>query len=104
MKKPKKRSGPTALGELLSEFLQTVMPKHLSQETRVFGAWPQAVGLDVSRQAKPKTFRNGILFVETLHPVWTSELTAKRHLILRKINEALSENLVREIQFRQARL
>ncbi|MFX6182669.1 DUF721 domain-containing protein, partial [Acinetobacter baumannii] len=79
------------------------VPRTLSEETRVFGAWPKAVGGDVSRQANPVSYKNGILFVETRHPVWTAELTGKRHVILRKLNEALGTDLVREIYFRQAR-
>lgn len=101
---PKKKSGPSAIGDLLKEFLSTAMPKNLNEEVRVFGAWPGAVGQDVSRQANPKAFKNGILFVETKHPIWTTELTARRHLILRRMNEALGKEVVKDIYFRQARL
>ena len=100
---PRKKSGPTAIGDLLKDFLQEAMPKNIGEEIRVFGAWPQAVGSDVSRQAQPKAFRNGILFVETRHPIWNTELTAKRHLIQKKINELLGKEVVKEIHFRQAR-
>lgn len=92
------------MGESLQEFLRQVMPKHLSEEIRVFGAWPAAVGAEIAKQAQPKSFRNGMLFVETRHPVWNTELTAKRHLILKKINESLGDTVVREIHFRQGRL
>lgn len=101
---PKKKSGPSPIGELLKDFLKTAMPKNLNEEVRVFGAWPSAVGLDVSRQAQPKAFKNGILFVETKHPIWTTELTSKRHLILRRMNESLGKEMVKDIYFRQARL
>ncbi len=80
------------------------MPKIVGDEIRVFGAWAKAVGQEISRQAKPKYFRNGILFVETSHPAWTTELQSKRHLIQRKLNESLGQEVVREIHFRQARL
>jgi len=100
---PKKKSGPSPIGDLLKDFLKTAMPKNLNEEVRVFGAWPTAVGQDVSRQAQPRAFKNGILFVETKHPIWTTELTAKRHLILRRMNETLGAELVKDIYFRQAR-
>lgn len=100
---PRKKSGPTPISDLLKDFLQEAMPKNISEEIRVFGAWPQAVGAEVSRQAQPKAFKNGILFVETRHPIWTTELTAKRHLIQRKINASLGKEVVKEIHFRQAR-
>ncbi len=101
---PKQKSrGPEKIGDLLRPFFADKMPKTLGDETVVFGAWAKAVGGDVSRQAAPVTFRNGILFVETRHPMWTTELTSKRHVIQRKINEVLGKDLVREIHFRQAR-
>lgn len=83
--------------------MKTAMPKAVGEEMRVFGAWPKAVGQDISRQAKPIGFRNGILFVETKHPIWTTELTAKRRQIQKKLNEALGQEVVREIHFRQAK-
>jgi predicted nucleic acid-binding Zn ribbon protein len=101
---PKKKSGPSSISSLLQEFLKNAMPKNLSDELRVFGAWPAAVGQEISRQAEPRLFKNGILFVETKHPIWTTELTAKRHLIQRRMNAALGGELVRDIHFRQARL
>jgi predicted nucleic acid-binding Zn ribbon protein len=101
---PKRKSrGPDRVGEILKTFFDDKLPKTMGDETRVFGAWAKAVGQDVSRQASPVTFRNGILFVETRHPVWTIELTSKRHLIQRKLNEALGKEVVREIHFRQAK-
>jgi len=100
----KKKSGPSPIGELLKDFLQKAMPKGLEEEAQVFGAWPDAVGRDISRQALPKFFKNGILFVETQHPVWTAELTARRHRILRRINESLGKEVVKDIHFRQSRI
>jgi predicted nucleic acid-binding Zn ribbon protein len=101
---PKRKSrGPESVGAVLKTFFEQKVPRNLSEETRVFGAWPKAVGSDVSRQANPVSYKNGILFVETRHPVWTAELTGKRHVILRKLNEALGASLVREIYFRQAK-
>lgn len=84
--------------------MNTAMPKQMGDEMRVFGQWGKAVGPEISRQANPKAFRNGILFVETRHPVWTMELTSKRHVIRKRLNEALGGEVVREIQFRQAKL
>ncbi|MGZ3651417.1 MAG: DUF721 domain-containing protein, partial [Bdellovibrionota bacterium] len=81
---PKRKSrGPERIGALLKTFFDDKVPKTVNDESKVFGAWPKAVGGDVSKQAAPVSFRNGILFVETRHPVWTAELTSKRHLIQR---------------------
>lgn len=103
-KTPPKKSGPVALGNVLQEFFRGAMPKGLGDEVKVFGAWSKAVGQEISKQAKPKGFRNGILFVETMHPLWTTELQAKRHQIQKRLNEEIGHALVREIHFRQARI
>ena len=102
-KRPPKKSGPSHIGGMLQDFLSTSMPKSVGEEVRIFGAWPRAVGQEISRQAIPKGFKNGILFVETKHPIWTTELNSKRHQILRRLNQELKQDLVREIFFRQAR-
>lgn len=99
----KKKSEPSALGDLIQSFLKEKMPVKLNEEIRVFGAWPKAVGPEIQRQAELKSFRQGILFIETRHPIWTVELQSKSHLIKRKINELLGCELVKEIHFRQAR-
>jgi predicted nucleic acid-binding Zn ribbon protein len=101
---PRKKAGPSRIGDLLKDFLQESMPKSLGDELQIFGAWPAAVGVDISRQAQPKSFRNGILFVETRHSIWTTELTARRHKIQKKLNQALGKEVVKEIHFRQAKV
>ncbi len=104
MKPPRKYRQPSPLGELLKGFFEQKMPKGLGDEPAIFGAWPKAVGIEITKNATPVYFKNGILFVETRHPMWTSELTNKRHLIQRKLNEALGKELVREIHFRLGRM
>lgn len=108
MKRSKRREGPTgvsAIGDILKEiFPAHAMPKGLDEELKVMGAWAKAVGPEITKNAIPKFLRNGILFVETRHPIWTVELQAKSHLIREKINRQIGANLVQEIQFRQARI
>ncbi len=104
MKPPRKNRQPSLIGDVLKGFFEQKMPKGLGDESAVFGAWPKAVGSDITRHATPVFFKNGILFVETRHPMWTSELTNKRHLIQRKLNETIGKELVREIHFRLGRM
>lgn len=99
----KKNVPPSRIGDVLKGFFDRHMPKAVGDETRVFVAWPKAVGTKIARQASPRSFRNGILFVETRHSMWTAELTSQRHLIQRRLNEALGRELVREIHFRVGR-
>lgn len=104
-KDPRKTSGLSHISEILKGvFREDLIPKHLNEEFQIFGSWQSAVGAEISRKAIPKWFKNGILFVETDHPVWTTELQTKSHQIKKKLNELIGKEIVREIQFRQKRL
>jgi predicted nucleic acid-binding Zn ribbon protein len=104
-RRPNDKRGLTPIGDILKElFPVEAMPKGMNEELRVLGAWATSVGPEIAKNASPKTLRNGILFVETRHPVWASELQTKSHLIRKKINETLGADFVREIQFRVARI
>lgn len=108
MKRSKRRSagsGVSPIGDILKQiFPSHAMPKGLNEELMVMGAWAKAVGPEITKNAVPKSLRNGILFVETRHPIWTVELQAKSHLIREKINRQIGADLVQEVQFRQARI
>ncbi len=102
-KKPPKSAGPTKIGDLLGEFLQTNMPTTITDEVRLFAHWKDAVGVEIAKRASPASFKNGVLFVETQHSVWITELNARRHHIQRKLNELMGRESVREIYFRRSK-
>lgn len=80
------------------------MPQSLGEETKVFAQWSKAVGPDVAKHAKPSSFRNGILFAETSHSTWNMELSNRKTVIIKKLNDALGKELVRDIHFRIRKL
>ena len=85
---------------MLSKFLEDSMPPSLGEEIQVFAHWSKAVGSEVTKHAKPTSFRNGILFAETAHSTWNMELSNRKMVILKKLNDALGKPLVRDIHFR----
>ncbi len=92
---------PSPIAALLKDFLDKQSSlKPISKELRIWECWDASVGAEISRHAKPQYFRNGILFVGTKHAMWTTELQYRAHQIRAKLNEALGENLIQEIQFR----
>ncbi len=102
-KKPPKSAGPTRVGDLLGEFLQTKMPTTITDEVRLFTFWKDAVGVEIAKRASPTAFKNGVLFVETQNSAWITELNARRHHIQRKLNELMGRESVREIFFRRSK-
>jgi predicted nucleic acid-binding Zn ribbon protein len=102
-KKPPKSAGPSKIGDLLGEFLHINMPTTINDEVRLFTHWKAAVGAEIAKRAAPTSFKNGVLFVETQHSAWITELNARRHHIQRKLNELMGKELVREIFFRRSK-
>jgi predicted nucleic acid-binding Zn ribbon protein len=103
LKKPQKSSGPAKIGDLLGIFLKEKMPPSIDEEAKIFSFWSSAVGSEIAKQANPMSFKNGILFVETKHSAWITELNTRRHTIVRKLNSAMGKEIIREIHFRRSK-
>ena len=96
--------GPTSVGAVLKEILaHKPIIQHINRERSIWDIWDKSVGKDVAKHARPKNFRNGVLFVETNHPIWNTELQFQSHTIRAKLNENLGSELVKEIHFHSAR-
>lgn len=98
---PKKRGGLSHVSDILNYlFDNEVKAPQVSTEMRIWEHWAKSVGPEIARHASPKGFKNGVLFVETKHPAWATELRFKAPRIRQRLNEALGKELVTEIQFR----
>jgi hypothetical protein len=65
--------------------------------------WPKVVGLSVAKIAHPAQFRNGTLFVDVADSVWMQELKFQEGKLIERLNDALSEPMVRRLFFQLAR-
>jgi len=70
------------------------------KEKEVISIWREVVGEEVEKHAKPFIFKKGRLHVLTSSPIWIQELTMRKEEIIKKINEKLGEEVVKEIFFR----
>ena len=71
------------------------------QQSQVFYLWTDIVGSDIARHAQPVSLRHGLLVVAVDHPIWLSELSRyHKPLILRKVQERVGKQAVRDICFR----
>jgi predicted nucleic acid-binding Zn ribbon protein len=97
----KKPAVPSHIGDSLKSLFQgPLKAPNVSAEWKIWELWEQSVGTEISRQAVPKTFKNGILFVSARSALWASELQLRSHQIRMKLNTALGQELIREIHFR----
>ncbi|MGH9194948.1 MAG: DciA family protein [Acidimicrobiia bacterium] len=78
--------------------------KDLGLEERLSGwravqAWDQLVGPRIARHSRALTFRDGILHVEVEGSAWMHELRFLGRDLVRKINNHLGAERVREVRF-----
>ena len=62
--------------------------------------WQAAVGDSISRQTRVGNLRQGILEVVVSNSIVVQELSFQKAQIIRRVNEGLTENAVRDLRFR----
>ena len=99
-----KASGPTSIGDALSDFLRdSGLSAHLRRGS-VLQAWSRAVGRDLARRAKPVRFSRGELCVEVDSAAHLHELvsfTGERYREL--ANAHLGKPEIQRVVFRLKR-
>ena len=70
------------------------MREHLVSEV-----WGEVVGEHISRETQPKHVREGKLFVSVSTPAWLRELESMQQMLMKRLNERVGENVVKEIHF-----
>jgi len=93
------------------ESIARVLPallRDLGLEAGVLGwravtEWPAAVGPRVARRTRAVSFKDGTLRVEVEGSSWRYELGVLKRDLLRQLNRHLGSELVRDLEFIQAR-
>ena len=61
--------------------------------------WDQAVGETISREAQPKSIKQGVLKVKVKDAAWRQELSFMKDDIIGKLNHVLGREIVSDIIF-----
>jgi predicted nucleic acid-binding Zn ribbon protein len=96
MKDPDPREIGKALAALLGEL--GIGPRLKQYE--VVERWHELVGEQISRVTVPERMDNGKLFVHVLKATWRNELIFLKAELIAKINQALGQEIVKDIIFR----
>lgn len=65
-----------------------------------FSEWPNIVGSQIAKHAKPDTLKNGILFIEVDSSSWAQELIFQKELILKRLQKNTSDDVeIRDLYF-----
>lgn len=71
---------------------------------RLFGAWSKVVSERISRNARPVSFRQGVLNVHTTTAAWANALTFESTRIITKLRMRVKDVSVQRITFRMGKL
>ena len=88
-----------SIGEALDELIESLGIQQKLREQIALERWDQAVGVRIAQVAKPTRITKGTLFVSVKSSAWRNELSLRKTEILGKLNEALEEEVVKDIKF-----
>ena len=94
------RAPKKPLEDVLKDIISGISKKGGLTEEDVDSAWERAVGEKAAKHSKPCTLKGSRLIVSVDGSSWLYELTVKKKEILKKINEVLKGNKIKEITFR----
>jgi len=67
---------------------------------KIFDLWTDAVGGSIAANAQPAAFKGRLLVVHVNSSAWMQQLRFLKADIIQKVNAALGQPLVEEVQFR----
>ena len=91
---------PAPVTDLLSALLRGTPAELRLKEGRIWEVWDEAVGGKVASHAQPSAFRDGVLTVQVDSAPWLQQLNYLKKELISKVNEALAQELVKEIQLK----
>ncbi len=92
------------ISNILDTTLHNYRPKADLEMTRIWGLWAEAVGAEVSKNAKPAAFKDGTLIVNVSSSVWIQHLKFSENDIMVNINRLLNKIVVNRLRFKIAKL
>ncbi|WP_367620739.1 DUF721 domain-containing protein [Geomonas oryzisoli] len=102
-KRPKMKR-PAPVTDLLTALLRGTPAELRLKEGRIWEVWDEAVGDKIAAHAQPAAFREGTLTLHVDSPPWLQQLTYLKKELITKVNEALDQELVKEIQLKSGKV
>ncbi len=89
--------GQYSLGEALKQFLKQSRLKSGIQAMQIEDVWEQLMGKAIARYTDKIQIVNNTLFITTSVAPLKNELLYQKEKIKERVNEALGENIIREV-------
>ena len=92
--------GEYSLGDALRNFLNKSQLKGSIQALQIEEVWEQIMGKTVARYTDKITIHGQTLYVSTTVAALRQELLYQKDNIIKRVNEALGEKVIREVVIR----
>jgi hypothetical protein len=96
--------GPQRVADVLTNLWRRFDAPDQAAAHRIWGLWPDVVGIPIARRAQPSGFRNHVLFVAVATHGWMQELRFMTTDIRERLNTHLGGPVIREILFAVGRV
>ena len=91
---------PGKIGSSIESVLEQLGILGRIKQYKILELWPEIVGEQIARASAVESIRNGKLFVKVKHPVWRNELQFLKAEIIRKVNDRMGSEFIKDIIFR----
>jgi len=88
------------IGTILGDVIKRMGIKKKIEGNKVFKVWDEVVGDIIVKNTKAYFFKKGILFIGTTNSVWAQELSMMKQCLIKKINDCLKKEKVKDIRFK----
>lgn len=100
MDKKSKNGKLIHIRDILNSALGKYRPAMDTAMTRIWDIWDDAVGKPIAMNAKPDSFKDGILIVNVSSSSWIHQLKFLETEMISNINKQLDQPIVRQIRFK----
>ena len=102
----KTENGPTLAGGHLGTVLKYLRIEDKLDQYQFVQRWEELVGKDVAARSKPEGLKKGVLFVSVQSSVWAQELSMRKAMILRRLQDMMKNTgaaVIQDLVFRVGR-
>ena len=98
MKKKDKNHKLIHISDILTSALGKYRPARDTQMTRIWDIWDGAVGKPIAMNAKPDSFKDGVLIVNVSSSAWIHQLKFLEQEMVETINRHLDQSVVKQLR------
>lgn len=88
------------IGDILKSALGKYRPAMDTQMTRIWDIWDDAVGKPIAMNAKPDSFKDGVLMVNVSSSSWVHQLQFLEKDMVATINRQFDADIITRIRFK----